>query len=124
MMIPKPLSQEGFAVPLKASFVVFKALPLLAVAHNNATPRLTLFEDRLEYRVIRLTRKNYADIEAVDARQWLGTQSLILGWRGRMMGLACNVGAEDPLIALLEFFASRGGKLTTRARRILKPLKN
>jgi len=119
MQIPKPLPAEGFSVPLRASFLVFKALPLLGVAHNNAAPRLTLFEDHLEYRVLTLTRKTYADIEAVDARRWIGTRSVILCWRARMLAFAGNVGAGDQLVTLLKFFEERGGKLTPRARNIL-----
>ncbi|MGH7766533.1 MAG: hypothetical protein ACREQP_03700 [Candidatus Binatia bacterium] len=33
---PSPLPAEGFSVALKASFAVFKSLPLLGIAHNSA----------------------------------------------------------------------------------------
>ena len=119
MVIPQPLPKEGFAVPLDASFLVFKPLPLLGVAHNNAAPRLTLFESELEFRVLTLTRRSYVDIESVDARQWLGTQNVILGWRARLLAFSGNLGAEDRLVALLTFFDEKTGKLTARAREIL-----
>jgi hypothetical protein len=119
MDLPKPLAKEGFTIPLKASFVVFKRLSFLGVAHNNIAPGLTLFEDRLEYRVLKLVRRSYADIEAVDARRWLGTQTLILHWRAGLFAFGANVGDDDRLIALLAFFEARGVKFAPRARDIL-----
>jgi hypothetical protein len=123
MEIPKPLPQEGFPVPLKASFLVFKALPWFGVAYNNAAPRLTLFEDRLEYRVVTSARRSYADIESVDARRWIATQNVILRWRGHTFAFSGNVGAADRLAALLKFFDERGAKLTPRARQMLAAAK-
>jgi hypothetical protein len=66
-----------------------------------------------------LARRSYAEIEDVDARQWLGTQSLILRWRGRLLAFSANLGAAAPLPVLLAFFEARGNKLTPRAREIL-----
>jgi hypothetical protein len=72
VIIPSPLPDGGLAVPLRASFLVFKRLPLLGVATNNAAPRLELFENRIELRVITRQIRRYEDLEYVDARQALG----------------------------------------------------
>ena len=119
MVMPKPLPAGGFAVPLKASFLVLQPLPIIAVAHNNAAPRLTLFEDTVEFRVLSLQRRSYAEIEAVDAQQFIGTQNIILYWRKRLLGFSGNIGAEDQLIVLLAFFEEKQLSLTDRARGIL-----
>jgi hypothetical protein len=112
VIIPSPLPDGGLAVPLRASFVVFKRLPLLDVATNNAAPRLELFEDRIELRVITRQMRRYEDLEYVDALQTLGTQNIILCWRRRFFAFAANVGVEHLLVGLLRFFQHRGIDLT------------
>jgi hypothetical protein len=93
-------------------FLVFKGAPLLGVATNNAAPRLALFDDGVEFRVITRQRRRYEDLERVDARQKFGTQNLILHWRHNFFAFSGNLGAEAPLIALLRFFGGRGIELT------------
>jgi hypothetical protein len=118
VIIPSPLPDGGLAVPLRASFLVFNRLPLLGVATNNAAPRLDLFEDRIELRVITRQIRRYEDLEYVDALQTLGTQNIILCWRRRFFAFAANVGVEHSLVELLRFFQHRGIDLTERARSI------
>jgi hypothetical protein len=119
MIIPDALPDSGFTIPLRASFLVFKTFPLLGVATNTASPRLDLFNDRVEFRVIRRQIRHYADLEYIDARQTLGTQNIILCWRGRSFAFAANLGAEEPLVELLRFFQRRAIALTERARSIV-----
>jgi hypothetical protein len=118
MVIPDPLPRAGFDVPLRASFLVFKGAPLFGVATNNAAPRLILFDDAIEFRVITRQRRRWQDLEKVDARQSLGTQNIILHWRGTFFAFSANLGAEPALIALLRFFGSRGVELTKEAAAI------
>lgn len=119
MVIPDPLPREGLRVPLRASFLVFKAAPLFGVATNNAAPQLTLFEDAIEFRVITLQRRRWQDLVRVDARQNFGTQNIILHWRHDLFAFSANLGAEPPLIALLRFFAARRIELTKDATAVL-----
>jgi hypothetical protein len=49
----------------------------------------------------------------------LGTQNIILCWRGRSFAFAANLGAEEPLVELLRFFQRRAIALTERARSIV-----
>jgi hypothetical protein len=115
MVIPDPLPREGFDVPLRASFRVFRGAPLLGVATNNAAPRLILFDDAIEFRVVTRQRRRWEDLERVDARQSFGTQNIILHWRRNFFAFSGNLGAEAPLIALLRFFGGRGAELTKEA---------
>lgn len=119
MIIPYPLPDSGFTIPLRASFLVFKKFPLLGAATNNAAPRLDLFKDRVEFRVITRQIRQYEDLEYIDALQTLGTQNVILCWRRRFFAFAANLGAEEPLVELLRFFQRRGIELTERARSIV-----
>ena len=119
MNIPNPLPNDGLAIPLRASFTVFKNLPLLGIATNNVAPKLILFKDGIEFRVITTKRRQYGEIETVDARQIFGTHNLILCWRGRFFVFSANLGKEQPLIALLHFFRDRGTVLSHRAQSLL-----
>ena len=119
MIIPNPLPDGGFSIPLRASFLVFKKFPLFGVATNNAAPRLDLFKDRIEFRVITSQIRQYEDLESVDARQTFGTQNIVLRWRRGALAFCANLGAEKPLIEVLEFFQRRGIGLTERASSIV-----
>jgi len=119
MAIPDPLPGDGFSVFARASFSVLKAFPLVAVAANHFNPKLMLFPDSVDCRVILTRRHRYEEIERVDVFQRFGTHTLILCWRGRSLAFAADLGKEEPLIALLGFFRDRGCVLAERARRLL-----
>jgi len=119
VQIPKPLPADGFPVPLRASFLVFKKFPLLGVATNNAAPRLVLFRERIEFRVITRQQRRYEDIESVAARQAFGTQNIVVFWRRGLFAFSANLVAEDSLIALITFCRERGISLNDRARDLL-----
>jgi hypothetical protein len=120
MIFPKPLPPEGFPIAVRASFTVFKRFPLLAIASNNLAPRLILFEDGLEHRVITTQRHLYANIEQIDARQSFATHSIIFHWRDGPFAFSANVGAVESQLSLLIFFAGRHVPLSARARKIMQ----
>lgn len=119
MNIPTPLPLEGFSISPRASFTIFKSFPLFGIATNSLTPKLILFSDRIECRVLKTQRRRYEEIETVDALQTFGTQNVILFWRAGILGFSANLGKEEALIALLRFFRDRGNVLGDRARKIL-----
>jgi hypothetical protein len=92
--IPDPLPHGGFAISLRASFLVFKFLPIFGIATNNAAPRLVLFNDRLEFRVIAGRLRRYEDLEYIDALQTFGTQNIILCWRRAFLASAAIWGTK------------------------------
>jgi hypothetical protein len=92
MTIPKPLPAAGFPIFVHTSFTVFKRFPLFAVAGNNLAPRLTLFEDHLEHRVITTRRHGYQDIEQIDVQQKFATHSIIFHWRDGPFAFSANLG--------------------------------
>jgi len=120
MIFPKPLPPEGFPIAVRASFTVFKRFPLLAVASNNLAPRLILFEDGLEHRVITTQRHLYGNIEQIDARQSFATHSIIFNWRDGPFAFSANVGAVESQLSLLIFFAGRHVPISARARKIMQ----
>ena len=119
MTIPENMPADGFAIPLRASFTVFKRFPLLGVASNNHGPRLILFHDSVQYRVIITGQHNFQDIEHIDALQTFGTQNIVFCWRRRLCAFSANVGDADVLCSLLRYFSARRVRLTERARKIM-----
>ncbi|HKY08218.1 MAG TPA: hypothetical protein VJQ55_08255 [Candidatus Binatia bacterium] len=119
MAIPDPLPESGLSIPLRASFLVFKIFPLFGMATNNAAPRLVLFNDRIEFRVIASQARRYEELEYIDALQTFGTQNIILCWRRRFFAFSANLGDKGRLFDLLRFFQRRRINLTERAHSIL-----
>ncbi|MBM4263435.1 MAG: hypothetical protein FJ145_18645 [Deltaproteobacteria bacterium] len=119
MIIPTPLPAAGLAVPLRAAFQVFKRWPLIGVASNNLNPSLVLHGDGVEYNLVKHRRRSYADVEMVDARQWVGGHDIIFHWRGAFFASRMNLAQADWLPQLLGFFSDKGCLLSTPAREIL-----
>lgn len=75
--IPFPIPDSGYQLKV---FVAFSGprlarkgiLSYFAVAHNNVSPRLVLFPDRIEYRVIFRKQRSFSEIEEVRARNHPG----------------------------------------------------
>ena len=103
---------------------MFKTLPLLGVATNNAAPRLILFDERIEFRVVTRQQRRYEDIESVDARQTFGTQNIVLFWRCGLFAFSANLGTEESLIILMKFFRDRGINLNENARNLAAKQEN
>ena len=120
MTIPEPLPAAGLPIPVRASFTVVKRIPWLAITSNNLAPRLIMFEDGLESRVIITRRHDYCDIEQIDARQTFAAQSIIFHWHDGLFAFSANIGEAATLGALLVFFAGRQIPLSERARRLMR----
>ena len=98
---------------------MLKKFPLLGVATNNAAPRLVLFDDRIEFRVITRQRRRYEDLESIDVRQTLGTQNIVLYWRRGVFAFSANLGTAEALFSAVKYFRDRGINLNERATKLL-----
>ncbi len=117
--IPDPLPITGFKLPLRASFTGIKSAPLLAMADNSIAPLLKLYDDHIEYRVILKGKKDYAQIERIEAVQGFGTQNVILIWRDSNFTFTGNLRQEEWLRELLRFFQRRQLPLSASALQVL-----
>jgi hypothetical protein len=120
MLIPDPLPNDGINVPLRASFIGIKHVPLLALGHNSLTPRLILFEDRLHTRVFRLRKKPLSAIERIDIFLTIGTRNVQISWKDSLFRFAGNVDGDDWLIATLAYFDRKGVPLTNNVQAYLQ----
>ena len=68
--LPGQLPLEGIRVPLLSTFRSVRGLGFLSLSDNNMNPKLVLYENYLEYRVILTNMITYGQIERVQAVSW------------------------------------------------------
>jgi len=107
---------EGVSVPIIQSFSGLKPLGgLFGISHNNLNPKLTLYDDRIEYRVIIKGSKRYIDIEQVKTRR--GRQ--VAFFYGSLLTLSVWLAHPEDRSTLLNFLRSRGVNLDEKARALV-----
>ncbi len=62
MEIPELIPAEGIEIPLSAAFSGIKNVSLLSFANNSINPKLLLFEDATETRVLS-SRRPFSEID-------------------------------------------------------------
>ena len=117
--IPQNLPETGFKVPVVATFIGFKNIPLIAVAYNNVSSSLILFEDYTEYKVCRTRRYSYSKIDSVGVFRTIGTENIEFNFRNSLFSFSGNLFEKENLIELLRFFQRKGLKLTDKAAALL-----
>jgi hypothetical protein len=118
--IPRVIPANGFEVPVLATFKGLKRLPRqISLAYNNLNPYLTLFEDRLECRVMLKRAIPLSQIENVDIWDTFATRNLQIYVKGKEDLLTANLLNRMNLSQVLNFFLNRGVPLSSRAKAFL-----
>ncbi len=114
--IPAAIPAEGFEVPILATFTGSKTLPRqISFSHNNLNPSLTLFEDRLDCKVVLKKSIFLAQIEKVDIWDALATRNLQIYVRDQEDLFSANLLNRKNLAQVLRFLKKRGVPLSNRA---------
>ena len=106
--LPAQLPWEGIRVPSLSIFRSVRGLGLLSLSDNNMNPRLILYENRLEYRVLFTNTIDYDQIERIQAASWgcLHFLRFLLKDRNMTVGVRfSNARIRDDLAA---FFRQKG----------------
>jgi hypothetical protein len=109
------LPAKGLAIPVRASFLGFRILPALAIAYDNRSSQIVLYDDRIATRVLVAREHRYDEIESVDVYQAWKTHNLRLVWRGKTLVFSANVGSEERLAELVRFLVRKGVAASSRA---------
>lgn len=117
--LPDPLPPDGVPIPILATFVGLRGVPLLSLGHNSLRPIFRLYPDAIETRVYRKRRRPYSEIERVHVVTAPWTRNVEIDWRGSVLTFAANVRQEPWRRAVLRFLADRGAPLTPAARHLL-----
>ncbi len=113
--IPQALPETGFKVPVRATFIGFKKIPLIAVASNSLTSSLILFENHIEYKVCRTRRYSYSKIDSIGIFRTVGTENIEINNRNSLFSFSGNVFEKENLIEILKFFKRKQIHLTNKA---------
>jgi hypothetical protein len=106
---------DGEVIPLKATFAGMRGLPSnVALATNNASPLLIIRSTGIEYRVMRLTKRSFEDIDMVDVRTAWRTVNIEMQFRDQLLTFAGNVGTEEVAQRALSLFPAKT-PMTTKA---------
>jgi hypothetical protein len=107
--IPMTLPESGFEVPVLATFTGLKRLPRqVSLAHDSLNPSLTLFEDRLECRVLLQKTIPLAEIENIKIWDTVATRNPDVYVRGRENLYTANLLNRRNLAQVLSFLQQRG----------------
>lgn len=116
-----PIPEKGVAVPIYATFTGHKQMPSWwGISTNSANPKLRLFEDELELKVMKTHRKAYSHVAVADAYCGkIKTNNLILTWDDTPWTFTANIIQRNWLMQTLEFLARKNIALSPRAARLL-----
>ena len=119
--LTSPIPEKGVAVPIYATFTGHAKMPFWwAISTNSANPKLRLFEDELELKVIKTHRKSYSHVAVADAYcAKIKTNNLILTWNDTPWTFTANIIQRDWLMQTLEFLKRKNVALSPRAARLL-----
>lgn len=118
--IPQSIPTNGFEVPVLAAFTGLKRLPRqVSFAHNNINPSLTLYEYRLDCKVVLKKSILFSKIEKVDIWDTIATRNIQIYVRDREDLISANLLNRRNLAQVLTFLKDRNVPLSDRAKTYL-----
>ena len=114
------LPDEGIRIPTRATFAGVEGAPLLALGHNNCCPLLRLFNDQIEFRVLRKQRRPYSSIKSVGVHQGFLTNNIQIVWHGALLTFSANISREDNLVEVVKFLQRKQVPLSPKAQTFLQ----
>jgi hypothetical protein len=116
---PTTQADGAIRVPLRAAYGSTQGLGMLGGSHNNLNPLLLIYDDHIEYRVLKRTAVPYADIAGVDAVTGWGRAALVLSFTNSKFLFTGNTGGKTALAEALRHLRDKGCRLTDAARAIV-----
>lgn len=114
--------QNSLNIPLKASFGGWKAIPWIAWGHNNIGPRLTLYDDRIEFRLFRLRSRPYSSVSRVDYRTMRGTENIVLEFKDSLTTFIGNAADRSLARNAVQYLGEKGCPLSKSASALLEDI--
>lgn len=120
LSIPQKITTAGFKVPIGCAFTGVKFLPIIALTTNSAFPNLVLYDEHINYRVIRKSSAKYSSIEKADAVSYRFAQNLTLYFSDSIFVLTVQLHWREDLIELVKFFQRKGASITERTLNLME----
>ena len=108
ILLPNALPPEGVEIPLIAAYSGLKALAPVTFSQNNIYPRLILFEDHFDYKVILKKSAYYGDIEGLYSFRSRYYNKLRFHLYNSSLFFTAVLPDERMLEAVLSFLAAKG----------------
>jgi hypothetical protein len=119
--IPRTIPSNGFEVPVLATFTGLKSLPRHeSVTYNNLNPYLTIFDDRIEFRVLLKDSILLAELEYIDIWETFATRNLQVYVKDEEDVFIANLFKKKNLSKVLDYFSKKGVPLSNRAKAFLR----
>lgn len=103
MQFPDPIPPQGIPVPLRVAFTGIKNVPLIALATNSAAPKLILFEDLIEKKVIVTRIKPLTAVQMVEITSVPGGFQIEFTWKDSLLTFCADIGRGENLPSILDF---------------------
>jgi hypothetical protein len=110
---------DGIEIPLSASFVGIRGVPLVALGTNSLATYLRLGTTHVVHGMS-YERSPYARIERVEAMTLPATRNLIFVWRDSPQTFVANLATQAAFIQALRWLDERGVPLAESARQVLE----
>ena len=119
MDFSSPLPVKGIAIPIYVTTAGIKGVPFLSFGKNGFSPALRLFENEIEYKLFRIHRRSYQEIECVDTLSRNASRHLIFNWKESRWTFHAMVIREDWLVEVLQFLQLKNVTLSGKAQSVL-----
>ncbi len=114
--LPDPIPLTGVDVPNLGTYGGIKGLGLLAISENNFNPRLTLYDDYMDYKVLVSKSADYSQIKSVQEISFLFFSYLKISFYDRILTLGVRLVDKEIMHKITDFFHNRGIPVKSRSR--------
>jgi len=114
--IVRSMSSDGVEIQILESFSGIKGLAPLAFGGNNLNPKLILYEDHLEYKVLVRKQAYYSDIENLWSLRSRYYNKLRFTFNNRSSYFTAVFGNEETLQTVLNFLNTKGVRPDEKSR--------
>jgi len=106
--LTQAMSTEGLDIPILDAYAGLKGLAPIALANNNFRPKLILFDNHMEYRVLVRKRAYYSDIASIRSYRSRFYNKLRFTFNNKSNYFTAVFGNEETLQTVLNFLGERG----------------
>ncbi len=115
------IGPNGYEIPVAATFRGFIGIPVFVIAHNNAFPKIIIYEDHIRFTVIFPFSKKYEDILSVSIFKMLtGENAILITFKDSKLTFSAYLPDRENLKDLIIFLRNKGVAIDTKAEEFLK----
>jgi len=106
---------EGYSVPIIASYRGLSNAPLISLAHNNLSPKLIIYPDHIQFKVVFPFTKKYEEISQISIFRMIWTENIIFSFKDNKQTFSASLANKKALKSLVVFLKNKGLKTDKKA---------